>query len=344
MALRQIPLNFVTLYADLAQNVRGSSLEHGSVVIRKRRGREYLYVVSKDGAERSERYLGPASDPAAAQEAEQIKHAAEQAKSLRATVSALKQARIPAPTLKLGRVVEVIANAGLFNQGVVLIGTAAFQTYACSLGYFLPGAAVMTNDADLLVASFVSDDEKKDMEEILRRADPTFKAHMGNDDRLPKVFKSSDNFSVDILTKYGRGRKSPLLIDNLGCSAEALTFMEYLAEESMETVVLYGTGVLVKVPPPIRYTVHKLLIAQERRGRFSAKKKKDLDQAHDLLDIFLATDDVSLQDALDEARSRGRSWKSAINASLKEIGRDARQGRLPLSTSTERVGSSRAKR
>ena len=39
--------------------------------------------------------------------------------------------------------------------------------------------------------------------------------------------------------------------------------MEYLAEESIEAVVLYGIGVLVRVPPPLRDAVHKLLIAQE---------------------------------------------------------------------------------
>jgi hypothetical protein len=192
------------------------------------------------------------------------------------------------------------------------------------------GAAIMTNDADLLVASFVAGDEKIDIEEVLKRADSSFKAQMGVNDRLPKVLKSSNSFSVDILTKYRRGRTSPILIEKLGCSAEALTFMEYLAEESMETVALYGAGVLVKVPPPLRYAIHKLLIAQERRGKFAAKKQKDLDQARDLIDIFLATNDLELQDALDDARSRGRAWQTAINASLREIGRVARQGELPL--------------
>ncbi len=330
MALKPIPLNFVTLYADLAQNVRASTHEHGSVVARKRRGREYLYVVNKDGLERTETYLGPADDSAVAEQAAALRQGAEQAKALRSTVSLLKQARIPAPSLYLGRVLEVVANAGLFSQGVTLVGTAAFQTYACILGYHLPGAAVMTNDADLLIASFVANEEKKDIEEILQRADPTFKAQMSINDKLPKVFRSNANFSVDILTTYRRGRTSPVLVEELSCSAEALTFMEYLAEDSMEAVALYGAGVLVRVPPPERYAVHKLLIAQERRGKFAAKKKKDLDQARDLLDILLETNEHSLQSALDDARGRGRAWKTAINASLKEIGRDTRQGRLPL--------------
>lgn len=330
MALRPIPLNLVTLYADLTQNVQRTTLDYGSVVTRMRRGRAYVYVVSKDGSQRPDRYIGPADDPAVAEEADRFRHAARQAKALRTTVSALKRSRIPSPSLKLGKVIEVIANAGLFEQGVILIGTAAFQTYSCTLGYYLPGAAVMTNDADLLVASFVSSGEKQDMETILKRADPSFRAQMTNDDRLPRLFKSSDNFSVDILTKFGRGRKSPIQLDDLGCAAEALSFMEYLAADPMEAVVLYGAGVLARVPSPLRYAIHKLLIAQERRGKFSIKRTKDLMQAKDLIDIYLETDRASLLDALDEARDRGKPWRGNINASLRELGRDGRQGRLPL--------------
>ncbi|AGK56334.1 hypothetical protein HYPDE_23238 [Hyphomicrobium denitrificans 1NES1] len=332
--LKPIPLNLMTLYSDLAQNVRPNNYEHGSVITRKKKGRYYLFVVTKDGSRRVEKYIGAADNPDAQERAEQLKAGAEQAKALRTTVSALKQARIPSPSLKLGKILEVIANEGLFEQGIVLIGTAAFQTYAALLGYHLRNAYLATQDADLLVASFVGTEDRIDMETILQRADPTFKAKMHNDDQLPKVFKSKDNFSVDILTKFGRGRKSPIVIDELGCSAEALPFMEYLAEESVEAVALYGTGVLVRVPPPVRYAIHKLLIAQERRGLFQTKKAKDLAQARDILDILLETDPDALEDALEEARSRGPKWKKNINASLKEMGRETRQGRLPIEVRT----------
>jgi hypothetical protein len=188
----------------------------------------------------------------------------------------------------------------------------------------------MTNDADLLVASFVGKEERQDLETILQRADPTFKAKWHMDDRLPKVFQSDSNFTVDILTKFGRGRASPIVIEELGCSAEALPFMEYLAKESIEAVVLYGAGVLVKVPPPLRFATHKLLIAQQRSGRFLTKKRKDLAQAKELLEIFLATDSASLEDVLEHARACGPKWRKNINVSLREIGLDARQGHLPL--------------
>jgi len=334
--MRAIPLNFQTMYADLLQSIALADVDHGSVSVRKIKGIEYLYVTTKDGSKRHQKSLGRASDPVAQAKADEVRQAAEHAKGLRTTVSALKKAHIPSPSLPLGRVLEVIANADLFKQGVVLVGTAAYQTYPCLVGAYLPSSALTTSDADLLVSSFVAHDEPQDLEKILQRADPTFKAHMSRDDALPKLFKAANNFQVDILTKFGRGRKSPIRIDDLQCSAEALTFMEYLAEESTEAVALYGTGVLVSVPPPIRYAIHKLLIAQERKAG-SPKRAKDLKQAKDLIDVFLETDNAAFEEALEEARGRGQKWKKNIDASLRDMNRHVRQARLPLTHRRTRI-------
>ena len=336
--MRPIPLNQMTLYADLMQNVGSLAAAPGSLATKSIKKRKYIYVTRKDGSTRVERYLGAADDPQVVEQAEQIKQAAEQAKAHRNTVALLKQARIASPTLVQGRILEVLANAGLFGRGMTLVGTVAYQTYACVVGYHLGAAAYATNDIDLSVAEFVAADPEEDIDFILKRADPSFKPHWFADDRSPRVFKSK-NFQVDVLTRYGRGRRSPVLIESLGCSAAALSFQEYPVEDTMDVVALYGTGVLVRVPTPLRYAVHKLIVAQQRKPTDLAKKQKDLRQAKELLDVFLETDENGLQDCLDEARDRGRSWKAAINASLKEIGRDARQGRLPLPVAARSKGS-----
>lgn len=327
--MRQIPLNVMTLYADLAQSVDSRSVLPGSLATKSIKKRKYLYQTTKDGSARIERYIGPADDPAAIAQAEQIRQAAEQAKLQRNTVTLLKQSRIPAPTLVQGRILEVISNAGLFKRGMTLVGTVAYQTYACIVGAHIANAAYATNDIDLSVAEFVAAEEEEDIGSILKRADPSFKPHWHASDKLPRIFKSS-NFQVDVLTRHGRGRKSPVLIERLGCAAAALSFQEYPAEDTIDVVALYGAGILVRVPTPTRYALHKLIVAQQRGPTELSKKQKDLRQAKELLDILIETDENALQDELDEARDRGKSWKSAINASLREIGRDVRQGRLPL--------------
>ncbi len=316
--MRPIPLNFQTMYADLLQGLGLTDADYGSVSTRNIKGKDYLYATIKDGATRKQRSLGPANDLEAQAKAASIRREADFAKIRRTTVSALKGAYIPGPSLPLGKVLEAIANAGLFKQGVILVGTAAYQTYPCLVGAYLPSGALMTNDADLLVSTFAAKKAPQDLEKILQRADPTFKAHMSRDDKLPKVFQAADNFQVDVLTKYGRGRKSPIQIDGLTCAAEALRFMEYLSDERTDAVALYGAGVLVSVPPPIRYAIHKLLIAPERKAQ-SPKRTKDLQQAKDLMEVFRARDHDAFEAALADAKARGPSWRKNINASLKLI-------------------------
>jgi len=344
--MRSIPLNLMTLYADLLQSTRGPGDEvAGSVALKTVKKKRYYYHTIKDGSSRVERYLGPADDPATVERVATIKAAAAQAKERRATVTALKSARIASPSLVQGRVLEVLANAGLFERGMTLVGTVAYQTYPCLIGAHLPASGFATNDIDLSVAEFVAEDGEEDIEAILKRADPTFGPVWHPDDKLPRKFVSK-NFQVDVVTSHRRGRRSPIPIDSLRCAAEALTFQEYPAEETVDAISLYGSGVLVRVPTPLRFAVHKLLVAQKRPKNQLAKKQKDLRQAKELIDIYLEIDEAALQDVLDDARDRGRAWKSAINASLKEIKREARQGSLPLPISTQlrRRASSEKKR
>lgn len=328
--MRPIPLNLLTLYADLQQSRLAMETIPGSISTKRVGKKKYLYSVEKHGKKRIQKFLGPVDDEEAQAKAEAARHSEQIAKGLRSTVSALKQARIPAPTLVLGRILEVLSQAGLFEQGLTLVGTAAYQTYAPILGYYLPSSALMTNDVDLSVAEFVEPDEQKDLEAVLKRADETFSALMRTEDRLPAAFRAANGFTVDILTSYGRGRKTPVPVPSLMCAAEALSFQEYLAEEAIEAIALYGQGVPVRVPSPERFAVHKLLVAQRRPRTQGAKKKKDLMQAKEIIDIFLESDEGLLQDTLDDARDKGRAWRSLINASLREINRDARQGHLPL--------------
>jgi len=341
--MRPVPLNVMTLYADLAQRLGLQDVRPGSISTKTVDGKKYLYAVERDGQARIQRFLGPAGSDAAKEDAERIRQASVQARELRNTVTLLKNARIPRPSALLGRILEVIANAGLFQRGVTLVGTAAYQTYSCIVGSYLPAATLTTNDVDLSLAEFVAAAEEEDIGAILRRADSTIKPHWFAEDKLPRVFKAQNGFTVDFLTRLGHGKQAgkPVLVKSLGCAAIPLSFQEYPVEETIEAVALHGTGVLVRVPTPIRFAVHKLIVAQRRRGTDTTKKQKDLMQARELIDVFLATDDVALQDALDEARSRGKAWKSAINASLEEIGREARQGVPPLPvapTSRSRVG------
>lgn len=327
VGMRPIPLNLMTLYADLMQTVGHDGMA-GSIATKTVGNRRYVYVTTKDGSARIERYLGAADDPAVTRQVAAFRDAAGRAKARRNTVSLLKRARIPAPTLTQGRILQALSNAGLFSRGMTLVGTVAYQAYACVVGHVLGAAAYATNDIDLSVAEFVARADEEDIIAILKRADPSFTPYWHADDKLPRVFRSRD-FQVDIVTRYGRGRRSPVLVESLGCAAAALSFQEYPAEETMEVVALYDDGVLIRVPTPARFAIHKLIVARQRPATEAPKRQKDLVQAGELLDALMATDEATLLDELESARARGRGWRSAINASLKELGRESQSGKLP---------------
>jgi hypothetical protein len=324
--MKPLSLNIQTLYADLAQSITFSTTLPGSVFTQTIRGKPYLYAAEKHGAVRITRYLGLAEDPETTERAENIRRAAQDAKGRRTTVSMLKRAGLPAPTIAMGRLIEAIAKAGLFNNGIVLVGTAAYQIYPAIVGAVLSTAALTTQDADLAVASLaVAPDMKgESLLDVIKRADPSFIPQPSLDPRTPPWrFRSGAGLEIEVVTRHRTraDEEHPVVIPGLRCSAQPLRYLEFLIADPIPAVALYGAGVPVTVPQPARYGVHKLIVAQVRQ-QGSAKREKDLIQARELIAALETSHPGAVKDALENARQRGRKWKAAVDRSLREIGLD----------------------
>jgi hypothetical protein len=323
--MRRLPLSVQTLYAQLLEEMAYPAAVHGSVSIIRVHNKHYAYVTEKHGIWRNKRYLGPVHDVGVAKDIAAARQLAEDARRRRTMVSMLKRGGVPAPSLQLGRILEAIANAGLFDRGMMLIGTAAYQCYSPIVGT-IPGATAMTTeDADLAATTLaVSPTIAGDsLLAILRRGDPTFSAVPSPAPLVPPArFKSANGFAIDVVTKLRRGSDAerPPLVAGLDCSARPLPCLEYLMAEPINAVALYGAGVRMSMPSPERYAVHKLIVARLRPSG-DAKRRKDLRQAQELFEILEASNPDALEDALDDARRRGRKWTAHIAASLKLIGR-----------------------
>lgn len=88
----------------------------------------------------------------------------------------------------------------------------------------------------------------------------------------------------------------------------------------MLAVVLAGSGILVRVSPPARFAVHKLIVAQRRRDGERLKRQKDLLQTKALLAALSETDPEPLASAFRSARAHSRDGQSEpIRKSLAEI-------------------------
>lgn len=331
-AMKRLSLNVQTLYADLLQRMVPGAPLPGTISRRTINGTAYLYSERRDGARKQQVYLGPETDPAVVERATAIRHEADLAKQRRKTITMLKAAGVLGPSLDVGRVLEAVSRAGLFDTGMVLVGTVAYQLYPAMLGCELDQAAAMTQDADFAAATVNvglttparEGEDAPDMLSILRRADPTFRpAPTLARKALPSRFTTGSGLDVELLTPVRtRNEEPPISLPAIRAGAVPLQFLEYLVEDALPAVVLHGSGVRVRVPQPARFAVHKLIVAQRRRLD-TGKREKDLLQAASLMAALDAIAPDVLADALDDARERGPKWRSAIQAGLGQIGREA---------------------
>ena len=318
-----------TLFAELVQQV-GAAPPAGSVYSRERDGIRYLYAKLAVGVERLDRFIGKAGDPEAEQRVRNLRRGMALARERRGLVAMLKRAGLAAPHRTMGATLDSIAVAGLFESGAVLIGTAAYLLSEPLVGHFLPAPTLMTGDLDLATTNLAMRAESPEpLATILRRGDPSFEPVLQVDPRRPSSrFRTSEGFLVDLVTPTRRRSDSnPMPMAGLEAGAAPLPYLDWLVADPLRTVALWGSGVPVRVPQPARFAVHKLILAQKRDGGTRTKRRKDLAQAGALIQALRVNDPFALDDALDDARARGRKgWSEPIDRSLWELDRATTAG------------------
>jgi hypothetical protein len=335
--MKRIQTAILTLYADLLQQLQATSVLPGSVRTQEVKGKLYLKANTTIGGHRRTIHIGCADDPDAVEKARAIDEEMQRAKARRQVVGLLRRAGMPSPSVELGRVLEALAAAELFRNGAVLVGTAAYQCYSPMVGMVLPAASMMTQDVDLAIGSVSlsaggrnaaadvdhpAKQPRQTLEDILRRADPTFSAapDLGHKSP-PSRFRANSGFLVDLITPVrNRNQSRAVPIPGLQAGATPLQHLSWLIADPSPAAVLYGPGFLVQVPQPARYAVHKLLIAQKRPPG-AAKRSKDLSQAKSLIEALTQSEPYAVKDALDDARGQGiKGWKRPIDRSIAELG------------------------
>jgi hypothetical protein len=321
-AMTPIPLTLQTLYADLVQQAHAAAPAGGSVYKQTIKGIDYLYTRTSVGESRRDRFLGRADEAATQERAAAAREQAKSTAERRETVRILRGQGMPAPSTELGRVLDALADAGLFKTAV-LVGTAAYQSYSPILGVFLPAASLMTQDADLATASLAlaGDEGDETLETILKRADKTFTGLPGLDRKAPPSrFRSKSGFLVDLLTpQLRRNDKNPMPLKQLAAGATPLQHLRWLIERPVQAVALHGAGIPIRIPAPARYGVHKLIIAQKRNAE-NVKRRKDLMQAKSLMEALAESDPWAWSDALADAKAQGKTgWAQPIARSMKEL-------------------------
>jgi len=298
----------------------------GKAQLHERNGRGYWYDSYRVGSQMKHGYIGE-DTPELRARLERLTEIKAEAKTRDAErsrlVRLLRSEGLTALDAGTGSLLGAMQRIGVFRLGGTLIGTMAFRLYEGELGLRLgTDAAAMTGDVD--IASFerlsvaLGDTVSEPLNEVLGDLsfDPVPSLDKGKVWRWRQTDKST---MVEFLTPSFEADEGLKPLPSLGVSAQALHFLNFLLARPIPAVGLYRSGVLVQIPRPEAFAIHKLIVADRREGRDAIKARKDLAQAALLVAVLAEDRPGELREAWEEARDSGPKWRGHIDASLKKL-------------------------
>ena len=286
-------------------------------------GRDYWYYQIKTPEGRLQQsYVGPDDEATRLLIQRHGDPAAKQAKQhlVRLTRAAIELGGAEIP-FKHAKVIGRLADSGLFSAGGILVGTHAFLAYQNLFGVaWASGAATLDLDfahAGRNVSLALPENLTIDSTAAIDSLQMGF---IPNNNKTS--FKKSDepDFDLDFLTSRGRTQDVPIHIARLGLTMQPLRFMELSLEDPMRCTLLARSGpIVVNMPRPQRYALHKLLVYGERPQEQRTKANKDLMQAAALIDYLLTHDPVEIGQLWIDVHDRGPGWRRRLDQGFKAL-------------------------
>ncbi len=325
--MARLPLSVQTTYQELLEALRTHELHAlaGTPFLKELPQGKYWYARQKIGEKPVDRYIGPDSEAlreriAGMQEGVNDTKKFERHAAL--LVGQLRAAGLPTLDRQTGSILSAMARAGTFRLGGTLIGTHAFRLYAAELGETFPGTLAVTQDVD--VAAFenlklaVQDKVDPSLVEAFKLLSLTPAPGLDPKGRSTRWVTRTGGAMVEFLAPRMQSKREIVKLEPLDIYAQTLPFLNFLIAQPIPAVALYRSGVLVQIPRPERYAVHKLIVAQRRTGPGLGKVPKDLAQAEVLMRVLAEDRPGELAAAYETAMSTGIKWSQAIKASLKQ--------------------------
>lgn len=314
-------------YGDLVRLLKDDMIANvrGTLVTKERGGKVYWYAAEKIGASVKFWYLGP--DSAEMRDRvdgmNELRALADERKRERARLARLLRAEGLTPVDRAtGGLLLAMAKVGTFRLGGTLIGTNAFRLMEGELGTTLPlDGAANTGDVDIAQFERLSVALGDSVEPSLAQ---TFSA---------LKFDPVQGLDQDSVWRWRQGGQTGMMIEfltpsfeadegirdlpALGVKARALHHLNYLISDPVHAVALYREGILVQIPRPEKFAIHKLIIADRRRdGPASFKAEKDRQQAAFIIRTMAEDRPSDIWDAYEDAQARGPKWRERIDRTL----------------------------
>lgn len=332
---RELPAAAQTTYAELyelvqvAEAARSPAFVTGTVAYKTIKGARYAYWAFKelDGRKR-EYYLGPEGPAIEAIERARAAGAPALDAVARQAAAALAQGCSATPP-KHFRIVKRLSEYQFFRAGGLLVGTHAFLALGNQLGVAW-GSGTRTLDLDFAhagpggnVAVALPANLHASAHDALLSLEHGFLPALGGSKGMASLYVSQrePELRIDFLTVPRRGGRAEVYAPDLGVALSPLKFLDYLIERPGQAVLLdRADAVLVNLPDPARYGLHKLIVAHERGARHP-KHGKDIAQALALIDWHLQRAPHALMDAWVDLATRGAGWVKRARASLAQAPR-----------------------
>lgn len=314
--MARLSLQTQTAYAELLEQLMAADAERaigsvsGTFVRKTVKGQDYWYFQHSGPSGVVQRYLGrrtPELDRVI-ERFEKRRSTADVERRRREQLCAVVRAGgAVGPDAASTRVLAALADAAVFRLGGVLVGTQAFIVLGIVLGIRWEGGGLRTEDVDVASERMLDvavPGVRADVPSVLESLEMGFVPVPGLSHSAPSTsFKVRGKaLRVDLLTPQVRGGRKPVLIPRFAAAAQPLPYLQYLTAEPIAAAVVGGSGVLVNVPAPARFALHKLIVARSRPSTMQTKSDKDLNQAAQLI--------VALRD--DRPGDLRVAWKALV--------------------------------
>ena len=310
-----------SLQDEQASNVRGTPTRE------LRNGRAYWYDVHRVGSSVRKTYIGEDTPDLADRLQRTLALAKDrEARQKKRTelVRTLRAAGMISTDASVGSLLSTMERLGVFRLGGTLVGTQAFRLYEGELGIRIPGDE-MSQTGDVDIAQFerlslaLEDHVEEPLAAGFQALDFAPVPSIGSRS-VWKWRQTRSDMLVEFLTPSFRPEEDIRELPALGVAAQSLHFLNYLIASPIKAAALYRSGVLVQVPRPERYAIHKLIVADRRRaGPDQLKSRKDRAQAALLIEALAEDRPDELREAHQDALSRGPQWRAHIEATLKRM-------------------------
>ena len=327
-----LPVSAQTNFSELVEQTQARMLERsvadlpGSFNKKEVKGIQYWYWQFRDlQGKLKQVYLGPDDDRLRAlikKREEGRTQASDSVNRLAAACTALGCQTILRPHFK---VIKRLAEHGFFGAGGVLIGTHAFIAMSNMLGVHWTGGW-RTNDIDFAhagknVSLALPTNMEADVHDAITSLEmgllPARSITTG--EGATYLNAGRGDMRIDLLTVAGRKddvyRHAPLNVN-----LQPLKFMEFSLEKTTQTTIISGEdAIVVNIPSPVRYALHKLIVMAEREEQFRSKIAKDAGQVASLVSYAMDRMPQNLAEAGIDLMGRGKGWRSRAAQGLAQL-------------------------